>query len=282
MAKFEDLYEETFILNIDFLGFSNFVNKHDKKEVINIFIKSIIDISFSASILSSRVRPTKEKDITKQAYQDQLEANNYYELLIYSDTVAIKSNNPDKNMHFDDLVRLAEMIQFIIYNDLKFEHLTFLPIRGTITYGEFLFYKGNIETLSTSGNLIKAHNASIILGKAIIDAYLNEKDMEIMAIALTENCIKKILSDIHIALYFHSFLSDNKLIQYTIPCKGKDINSFLINPLIKGLSSDTAIKRLKEEAKKIDGRRKVRRKYKNTIDFLEHINMNDLYKPMPK
>lgn len=279
--KFEDLYEETFILNIDFLGFSKFVENHDRKQVINIFTEWVSHINFSGSVLSSLGKNIKESPET-QEYFDKLAENNHIEIMVYSDTIAIKSNNPDKNMHFGELINIAKSIQASQYYKTVNPHSIFLPMRGTITHGEFIFYKGGIEFPSAYGDKIKikTHNTNIILGKAIIDAYLNEKDMEIMAIALTENCIKKVSSDIYIAPYFYSFLKENRLIKYTIPCKGRNTDSYLINPLIKGPLAETAIKRLKEKAQKIDGRTKIHRKYKNTIDFLEYIDTSNLYNPI--
>lgn len=282
MAKFEDLYEETFILNIDFLGFSNFVENNDKKLVINFFTQWISDINFVASGLCLQGEDAKES-IDSQAYFDRLSNNSHIEIMVYSDTIAIKSHNPNKNKHFYELVKLAEVIQHDVYDKVQRSYPATLFIRGTITYGEFIFYKGGMEFPSAFGNnaKIKTKNISIILGKAIIDAYKNEKDMEIMTIGLTENCIKQVLSNSFTKDDLTQLVLDNILIQYDVPCKTRKINSFLINPLNK-IYANCIINKFNEKANKINKEIEVYRKYKNTIDFLEHININDLYRPMPK
>jgi len=122
--------ELNFLLNIDVLGFSDFVKSNSIKDVFDYYAQIITGAAFSAEIIESN--------------------KNDIEVMVYSDTVAIKSNDNDKFRCFVQLVRIASMIQHGQYYKSLNPHDTFLPVRGTITFGTFVFHKGDIWTQASA------------------------------------------------------------------------------------------------------------------------------------
>lgn len=214
------------------------------------------------------------KIITGSVFTGDIIDKDNIEVMVYSDTIAIKSNNKDKNKALKDLIKIGHLIQVGQYYDAINPHFIFLPVRGTITYGEFVFHKGNIWTEVFGREKIEAKNINLIFGKPIVEAYHFEKNIEMITIALSESALNEV--DQKLLDFFNG---NNLLIKYPIALKDdKSKDGYIINPTSKS-HFECNIKRLERERDKFTDFSSVYNKYQNTIKLFNYINENDLYHP---
>ncbi len=250
--------ELNFLLNVDVLGFSEFVKSNTIKDVFNYYAQIITGSAFSAEIIENN--------------------KNDIEVMVYSDTIAIKSNDNDKLRCFVQLVRIASMIQHGQYYKSLNSLDPFLPIRGTITFGAFVFHKGDIWTQALTRPKVHANNINMIFGEAIIDAYRFEKEMEIIGIALEDSVVAQ-SNNKNVKKILDVLVDSNLLVEYDIPLKrGEEKKGFLVNPTIWA-HCDHNLERLEKEKSKFKEGTSEYEKYSNTIKFFKHIKDNDLFHP---
>jgi hypothetical protein len=250
--KRETMEEINYLLNIDVLGFGSFVNKYEIKTVLNYYAKLITGSHFAGAI-------TNKDNI---------------EVMVYSDTIAIKSNDSDQLNSLQDLIKVAQLIQVGQYYSALNQNTSFLPVRGTITYGEFIFYRGSVSTQAPGRPKLNAKNISLIFGKPIIESHNLEKDMEIICIALADSIIQKKTKSL-----IDSLVNSNLLIQYDIPLKKNKIKKgYIINPTTQP-HFELNINRLETEKAKFDNGSSEYSKYINTINLFNYTRNNGLFYP---
>lgn len=247
--------ETNYLLNIDVLGFGDFVKNNSTQIVIDFYAKIITGSVFGGEIIDK----------------------NNIEVMVYSDTIAIKSNNVDKNKALADLIKIGQLIQVGQYYSAINPHSIFLPVRGTITHGEFVFHKGDIWTQTPGREKIEAKNINLIFGKPIVESYYFEKDIEMITIALSDSVIQKVNQE-----QLDLLIGNNLLIKYSIALKdNKSKEGYLINPTSKS-HFELNIKRLESEKDKFTLSPSVCDKYQNTINLFNYINEKNLYHPKIK
>ena len=243
--------ETNYLLNIDVLGFGNFVKNNDIKKVTYFYNRIITGSAFSGEIIDK----------------------SNIEIMVYSDTIAIKSNNENKDKRLLDLIQIAKLIQTSQYYAGVEENL-FLPIRGTITYGEYVFHKGDISTVG-NGRMIEAKDINLIFGKPIVESYYLEKDMEIIAIALGDSVIQKD------NILINYLVKENLLCKYNIPLKEKEehtrknkknLKSGYLIPFDFVPNFEENMKTLENSKEKNLNDKSIKDKYINTMQFLKYIN----------
>ena len=248
-------YETNYLLNIDILGFGKLVEKSSIEEVFNFYAPIITGSTFVGEII--------EKGST--------------DIMVYSDTIAIKSNKSDKDQALSDLIKIAHTIQAGQYYQALNQNELFIPLRGTISYGDFLWHKGGIWTQTLGKEKVVANNVHLIFGKPIVDSYNFEKDMNVMGIALPMSVVINSSNDI-----IQSLTNQNYLIEYSVPLKKKDGKQrshwgFMVSPCIKA-HHEYSLKRLQtEKLKQTDAN--VICKYENTISFFNFIQQHRLFYP---
>ena len=247
--------EENFLLNIDVLGFGDFI-RNNNLEFVTAFYSQII---------------------TGSAFSGQIIGKDDIEVLVYSDTIAIKSKNQNKQQCLYDLVKIANMIQVSQYYSFIGGGV-FLPFRGTITYGKYVFHKGDVWHYGTDGRKIFANNVNLIYGKPIVESYELEKMMEIICIAIADSIMQK---EEYFSVINH-LLRENLLVEYNIPLKKNKIkDGLLVNPVFTP-HIDIYIKNLETERVKFKSNTSIFEKYTNTIELFSHINKNELFFPNVK
>ena len=244
--------EKNYLLNIDVLGFGNFVSNNELSVVSNYYTNLITGAAFSGKIID----------------------NDSIEIMVYSDTIAIKSNQKDKNKCLFDLVRIANMIQIGTYYSALSLKSVFLPVRGTITFGDFVFHKGEIWTQAGGRPKIYAKDINLIFGRPIVESYHFEKSMKIISIAITDSVLQE-KNDIIIEY----LLKENLLINYNIPLKqGNYKKGYIVNP-VSTPHFKYNFEKLEYEKQKYKGDKDIYDKYENTQNLFTYINENELFFP---
>lgn len=242
-----------YLLNIDVLGFGDFVKENSAQTVFDYYCGLITGASFAGEIVDP----------------------NNLDVIVYSDTIAIRSNNKDKKYCLPSLVKVAYMIQIGQYFKALSEEAVFFPIRGTITFGEFVFHKGDIWAQAPGRPKITAKNVDMIIGKPIVESNEFEKNMELMCIALADSAQKQADTDV-----LETLLNSNLLIKYDIPLKENNyIKGIKVNPVSIPHLECNLRKLEHERCKHQEG--SVRKKYTNTIALFNHIKANMNYYPKP-
>lgn len=239
-----------FILIIDVLGFGDFVKNHSTQDVFEHYAGLITGADFAGKIVD----------------------NGNMDIMVYSDTIAIKSNSGENDLI--NLCRIANLLQTGQYYKALSLDSNFLPIRGVISYGEFLFHKGDLWTQATARDKIFAKNVSLIIGKPIVESYELEKEMELMCVALAKSAIDKVDKNELVKM-----INSNLLIQYEVPLKGgyKDTR-IIVNPVTRPHIEQNLTK-LNHEAKKYPEHSSTQRKYHNTIELFNFIKYSKLFYP---
>ena len=242
----------TYLLSIDVLGFGDFVRENPTKVVFDHYAWLVTGAAFSGEIIAAG-----EVDV-----------------MVYSDTIAIKSNNSNQSLCLRWLIQVAQLIQVGQYARARSEDALFLPVRGTITFGEFIFHKGDIWTQALNRPKIFASNIDMILGKPIIEAYQFEKNMDLMCIAVGDSAQQQIGHE-----EIMQCVNSNMLIQYNIPLKnGGTKNGILVNP-VSTPDYHIDIKKLEVERQKHIGSPGIVSKYNNTLDLFDYVYRNKLFFP---
>lgn len=241
-----------YILNFDVLGFGQFVKENSARVVFDYYAHIITGTSFAGEIVDA----------------DKLD------VMVYSDTIAIKSNNEDQKSCLFSLIKVANLIQVGQYYTALSENDVFLPVRGAITFGEFIFHKGDIWTQVSGRPKISAKNIDMIIGKPIVESNEFEKEMELMCIALEESAQRQAGGDI-----LADLLNSNLLVEYDIPLKeNRKIKGIIVNP-VSTPHLDCNLNKLEYERSKHAEDSSIQRKYANTIELFNYIRANMRYYP---
>lgn len=246
------MIHNNYLLNIDVLGFGDFVKANSTRTVFDYYGKIITGANFAGSIVD----------------EDKID------VMVYSDTIAMKSNNEDEAMCLVSLVRIANIIQIGQYYSALSQEAVFLPVRGTITFGEFVFHKGDIWAQALGRPKIYARNVDMIIGKPIVESYEFEKDIELMCVALGRSTVERAALGLVQAL-----LHQNLLIEYDIPLKnGSTANGTIVNPVCTP-HIDLNLRKLEHEASKHKDGSSTKAKYLNTIKLFEFIRTTRKFSP---
>jgi len=242
----------SYILNIDVLGFGTFVERNSAQTVFDYYGRIITGAAFAGDIVD----------------KDNLD------VMVYSDTIAIKSNNEDERVSLFNLVKIANIIQVGQYYSALSKDAVFLPVRGTITFGEFFFHKGDIWSQAPGREKIYAKNVDMIIGKPIVESHELEKSMELMCVAIGDSaqCRAKGKLTNHL-------LDSNLLLEYEIPIKKRDRKKGLIVNPVSTPHLDVNVEKLKHECKKHEDCSSTKHKYLNTIDLFEFVKTNRKFYP---
>ena len=241
-----------YILNIDILGFGTFVKNNSAQTVFDHYAGLITGADFAGAIVD----------------------DGNIEVMVYSDTIAIKSNAANEDNGFVDLVRIANILQTGQYYRYLSLNGAFLPLRGTIAYGEFFFHKGDIWTQAHGRQKTYAKNVAMIIGKPIVESYETEKEMELMCVALTKSTLEMVNEG-----FISAMLDSNLLLEYQIPLKNGNSNpGVIVNP-VSTPHFEINLRQLKLESTKYAEGSSTQRKYLNTIKLFEHVQGSRRFYP---
>jgi len=247
---------ETFIAFFDILGFKEFINNNDLKEVKRLFGHLLRETQTAVS---------GEKYITLNSGMLVPDLKHQkVNCLHISDSIVFWTNSNTEN----DFIDLVETCYTFYWRSLQ----TTFPLRGCLTYGEIAFEPGTI----TSINGVKFYNYSLI-GKGLVESYLKAESIEYAGCLLDWKAIEKV-SDALI----NNLIRDQKICMYKVPFKNGDSYEHVFRP-IKGDHNDISfrntvisLKDLFTYASKTDINimpESVKKKMNNTIDFISYFRV---------
>jgi len=223
-----------FLLYIDILGFSKFVEKNDPQTILYI------------------IKPALEY------FNMWKEANQSMNVLYFSDSFIFYQNKPNYvDTAFMDIIGITKNI-FIYLLSKE------IPVRGTISFGEF-----HVDTS-------KNHNQNIYFGKALVEAHKAEKRENWIGITLEESAYEQISVNTKTTFVGGTLIPSNKKHHLLNPFSqiisanwcNPEINEELINE-IKCLKF--IYKKVTEFKDKGDFTSRVASKYFNTLAFFENV-----------
>jgi hypothetical protein len=242
-----------YILSIDLLGFEKWIRSDSLDNVLNEYASIITGTSFAAEMF----------------------AGNNFDLFVYSDTLVIICNLPNEDECLCNLLKCARLLQHSQFYRGTLDYTLLHPIRGTLTWGEFIYHKGDIRTQALARDPIVAKNIDIFIGMPIIEGYHLEKSLQIMSIVLSGSASRKIgLSKLEI------LCRNRLLIEYDIPFKSTKKKGYLSTPLADFCHYETILSKLKSEAIINKDDTNTSEKITNTISLLEYVkSIHDTFVP---
>lgn len=244
--------QNNFILSIDLLGFETWISTSSVDNVLDEYASIITGASYAA------------KKIGEEEF----------DFFVYSDTLIIIFHCSTIAENLIKLLKCAHTIQYgQMYRGIVNDK-TLRPIRGTITYGEFIYHKGDISTQAFNRPQITAKNVDIFIGKPVIEAYHLEKKIQIMAVILAESAIAKISDGLSKKL-----LDCGLLIKYRIPMKNREaFDGYVCSPLCDS-HFEAVLNKLNNEKAKFKKCKNTLDKYTNTMSLFNYMKDNGFFYP---
>lgn len=240
---------------IDVLGFRNLVKQRCLKEFITSYARVITGIQSASNTLESNL-----------------------EIMVYSDTIAIKpADNSEESFH--KMIKTLKLSLSTMFHSIGGGDC--IPLRGAISYGEFAWYKGDIQTQVMNRVPLLASDVNFIVGQPIVDVHDHEVDQEWMGISMNEDTSKQLFDTYPKAM--QSLIHSNCLIQTDIPLKrGRYAKSYAINNVTRGvieLHLSSFVTEIEKQSLKPESNKYIH-KYFNTYDFYRYIVREKLYHPI--
>ena len=246
-----------YIALLDILGFKDIINNNPHEEIVQLFDN--FRIYLQKSLSKNRTTSDNWGRLTYDVSETTINSN------IISDSLVFWTND-NKACGLFDLIECLETFTKFCHNLPK------IFLRGGITYGDFFFdYNGVIRGKDT----LVIH--PIMVGKALVDVYEIEKNLQISGCIITDKALKEAsLNDkTMFDQKFNEFVLERKIVEYEMPTKTGIIKSWTINwvndvadpnldEILAGFSSFN--KRTDDEG--------VKEKIKNTISYYKYIKHN--------
>lgn len=249
---------ETFIAFFDILGFKEFINNNDLKEVKRLFEHLLRDTQTAVS--GEKYVQLNASTIIPDLKQQKVNC------LHISDSIVFWTNSNTE----DDFKDLVAVCHSFYWRSLQ----TTFPLRGCLTHGEIDFNPATIKNI----NSVNFYNYSLI-GKGLVNAYLKAESIEYAGCVLDKIAIEKVTDKL-----INDLIYDQKICMYKVPFKTGVSYEHVFRP-IKGNHNDVSfrnttngIKSLFTYASKTDIDKmpeSVKNKMNNTIDFISFFRETD-------
>ncbi len=224
--------KKRYVAFFDYLGFSNYVMRNSHSVVLKRMLK--IHESMESMNFMSGLTLGTSIEINNSTY----EFSNYNsKATMFSDSFVIFTESDSKDDFFNLILQSIEFFQECIINNI--------PIKGAISHG----------------TITADFEKNIFFGKAVIDAYRLEEELQLYGIVIDSKCEKAI----------KKFRAEETpfIEMYNVPFKGGKSNNLLCNWLpTKSYDKKYSIKLERELLKYRDLSSGLQRKYiDNTIQF---------------
>lgn len=235
-----------YVALLDILGFSEIVSKNSHQDIVDLFDRFIIYVQMSIANYKSM-----EDQHGRTVFDLR---NSVINSTIISDSIIFWTNDESTS----DFFELVE----ITHRFLTFCHsLPFIFLRGSITFGDFHY---NYPDVIRGKGSTMVH--TLMVGKALVTAYQNEKKLEIAGCIINNDAINTARNyNQSIFNYkWNEFLFTNKLVEYEMPLKHgltekywtlnwvKETTDHTFQELIDGFSSFNKNVEAKEVKSKIE------------------------------
>jgi len=249
-----------YVAFLDILGFKDIILNNSHEDVVRLFDNFRIYVQ--RSLAKDKTMTDSYGRLTYDVRDSTINSN------IISDSLIFWTNN-------NKATSLFELIDCLHSFTIFCHNLPHIFLRGGITYGDFYYdHNGVIRGQDT----LIIH--PIMLGRALVDIFEIEKQLEIAGCVVTPAAIDAAKSD-DIDLFnekWKDITAEKKVIEYDMPTKKGILRSWTINwvrdilhptldEITKGFSSH----------KKGTDHPDVKRKIENTINFYNYIKEN-IYK----
>jgi hypothetical protein len=212
---------QRYVALLDILGFKDLINKNPHEKVMELFnnFRIYVQMSLAKEKTTFDARGRMVSDLSNSSINSN----------IISDSLIFWSNDNEIESFFE----LVECLHSLIY----FCHnRPFIFLRGEITYGNFSYeHNGAIRG---KNNTLIIH--PIMLGKALVDAYEIERQLQIAgciidpkAIEAAKNANFKGFNE-----SWEGLIKEQKIIEYSMPLKNGSLKSWTINWVSRASNPD--------------------------------------------
>lgn len=171
--------------------------------------------------------------------------------------------NTDSTMEFFQLVNLIQDFMMFCHNKPK------IFLRGAITIGDFFYDNSG---LIKGKNSLNSH--TLLFGKALVEAFILEKTIDIAGCIITEDAIKRASEEENLAFKenFDNCLKERKIVEYETPTKKGVTKYYNINWVQDTTypTRDEIKEGFTSHNKKLDNEGAVK-KMENTLAFYDFI-----------
>jgi len=187
-----------FLAYFDYLGFSDFINRNNVFEQIEVMERNYLDIANALSKGRTITRP--DGGLTPNLDESKLKCINF------SDTVVFYSND-------DSLDSLKEILEVTFWYNTRC-NIHFFPVRGCVYFGEFMDVHLNRPNENNG-----ALHVNSVFGTGLIQAHLKAENQS-WAGTVIDNSIRDYLREkyIDVADYLSPFAK-----RYEVPYKSNEI-----------------------------------------------------------
>ncbi len=246
-----------YVALLDILGFKDIINKNPHEEVIKIFENFRIYVQMSLANHKT-MRDTYGR-ATYDVRDSTINSN------IISDSLVFWTNDNNASGFFE-LVECLQSFTSFCHNLPK------IFLRGGVSYGEF--YYDNNGVIKGKDSLI-IH--PIMFGKALVDVYEIEKQLQIAGCIITDQAIQEAQHN-NSPLFeekWKALIGENKIVKYNIPTKKGVTDAWSINWVKDAANPDLSeiSKAFSSFNKSIDDA-SVKEKMNNTIEYYNYVKAN--------
>lgn len=229
------------LLYIDFLGFSGKVLTQSLFETMAMYQKYLTEISPPRSM-----QPNLKYDLVSDS------------LFVWSDEDVSVSMMLKSLIHFG----------ILFYHNLQVDNIL---TRGSISFGEFIIKDHNFPITNNLRTPIH-----LIIGNAIVKAAKWEQSQNIACISFEPSCLDELKK--HAPNILEEAEANHFLIQYSVPNKKtRPKKTLVLNPFTDRMSHMKLFKgNLQKMIRKSKKQVRIVRKLRNTLNFIKHIEINNL------
>lgn len=168
-----------FFAYLDILGFKNLVKRTTFEQ-----LKGIVDdftVGFAKAVDESRSIETNKGKIDAR-----IKLGESIKVRIVSDSIYVWTENEDRLKQFEDLLHIVNAM-------LASGFVQGLPLRGVVTYGEL--FSGEVKMPEDIPFDFSFGNGSAVYGRAVVEAYELEGQMEWSGAILTPRAWAKVVGE---------------------------------------------------------------------------------------
>lgn len=246
--------DKKYIALLDILGFKELIEKNSHKDVVSLFDNFRIYVQMALAKQKSTVdklgRPVY--DVSKSKINS----------IIISDSLIFWTNGEELEDFFELVDCLHRFLQFC-HNKAK------IFVRGGITYGDFS-YNNSGTIIGNHGNILMH---PIIVGKALVDAHLIEKNLQIAGCVIDENALTnaKESNEAKFISLWNVCELEKVVVKYDIPFKSGKQKTWSINWVNNFSEINRDFEKDFSTRKKSITSSEVKEKIKNTEDYYNFI-----------
>lgn len=243
---------------LDILGFKEMINHNNLDDMIKIYDQFKGYIQMKQSDMNSK---TDQRGKTVF----NLDLNKFNSITI-SDTFVFWIDADTEDALYDLICFTYRLIRF-------FHNQRVVYLRGVITSGDFYFDDNGGSINSETG--AKSYHTTM-LGKALVDASMLEKKIEMIGCIITEDAInyEKSKNASNWSEQHRKLIDEEKIVKYNVPLKNDDKNSYWTINWVQKNSNKSNLYDLEkgfENDGKLVNNENVKLKINNSIDYYNHV-----------